>query len=62
MQIWRGLLWTKSRRESLGSILEARNEVHSSTVSYEVEKQDDLWKWTVKTCVGDVDTLAHLKK
>jgi NAD(P)-dependent dehydrogenase (short-subunit alcohol dehydrogenase family) len=45
-----------------GKYFDDKTEVMSSTVSYEVEKQEDLWEWTAKTAVGDADGLAGLKK
>ncbi|KAM5353711.1 hypothetical protein ACJ41O_000361 [Fusarium nematophilum] len=33
-----------------GKYFEGRKEIPSSKDSYDVEKQDDLWEWTVKYC------------
>jgi NAD(P)-dependent dehydrogenase (short-subunit alcohol dehydrogenase family) len=45
-----------------GKYFDGRKEVMSSAVSYEVEKQEDLWQWSVKTTIGEADGLAGLKK
>ena len=34
----------------------------SISESYEVEKQEELWEWTIKTTVGEADGLAGLQK
>ncbi len=45
-----------------GKYFEGRKETVSSAASYEVEKQENLWKWTLKTTVGEADGLAELRK
>ena len=45
-----------------GKYFDGRKQIESSTASYEVEKQEDLWEWSVKTTVGQTDVLAGLKK
>lgn len=37
-----------------------KKEIPSSSASYSIEKQEDLWTWTVKASVGEVDGLAGL--
>ncbi|KAG9234586.1 hypothetical protein BJ875DRAFT_461159 [Amylocarpus encephaloides] len=45
-----------------GKYFDDKKQVMSSAVSYDVEKQEDLWRWTVKTTVGEGDGLAGLQK
>ena len=44
-----------------GRYVSDKKEVMSSADSYDVEKQDDLWKWTVKTTGAKGDGLEGLK-
>ena len=34
----------------------------SSATSYDIERQEDLWEWTLKTTVGEIDGLAGLMR
>lgn len=43
-----------------GKYFDGRKETVSSAVSYDVEKQEDLWEWTLKTTVGGTDVFAGL--
>jgi NAD(P)-dependent dehydrogenase (short-subunit alcohol dehydrogenase family) len=45
-----------------GKYFDGKNQIPSSAASYELEKQDDLWEWTVKASVGEGNGLAGLKK
>lgn len=45
-----------------GKYFDGRKEIMSSAASYEVEKQEDLWDWTVKTTIGEGEGLAKLNK
>ena len=59
------LAWIALSPETAGitsKYFDGRKEVMSSAVSYEVEKQEDLWLWSVKTTIGEADGLAGLKR
>jgi hypothetical protein len=42
-----------------GKYLEGKTDIESSKTSYSVEKQKDLWNWTLRFVARDV---AELKK
>jgi hypothetical protein len=44
-----------------GKYFDDQTPVKSSPLSYDVDKQEDLWKWTVKNTVGGDDGLEGLK-
>lgn len=44
-----------------GKYFDGRKEIMSSAASYDVEKQEDLWEWSVRATVGEADGLAGLK-
>ncbi|TVY15497.1 WW domain-containing oxidoreductase [Lachnellula arida] len=59
------LAWVAVSKEAAGvsgKYFDGRKETMTSAASYETEKQDDLWTWTVKTVVGGGDGLTCLKK
>jgi NAD(P)-dependent dehydrogenase (short-subunit alcohol dehydrogenase family) len=45
-----------------GKYFDERKEITSSPLSHDVEKQEDLWEWTVKATIGEEDGLAGLKR
>lgn len=58
------LAWVATSRETegkTGAYFEGRKEIKSATASYEVEKQDDLWAWTVKTTCAQGEEYLNLK-
>jgi NAD(P)-dependent dehydrogenase (short-subunit alcohol dehydrogenase family) len=57
------LAWVALSQETAGitgKYFDGRKEVMSSPASYDAEKQEDLWKWSVKTTIGEVDGLMGL--
>ncbi|EXJ93744.1 hypothetical protein A1O1_02137 [Capronia coronata CBS 617.96] len=42
-----------------GVYYEGRKQIESSVESYDTAKQDDLWKWTVKTLASNADELKE---
>ena len=44
-----------------GKYFDDKTPVMSSAASYDVEKQEDLWNWTLKTAGADEDGLTGLK-
>ena len=44
-----------------GNYFDGRKDVETSADSYEIEKQEDLWEWSVKTTIGEADGLAGLR-
>jgi hypothetical protein len=47
------LAWVASSPSTSGVYYEGKKEIKSSVVSYEVDKQEDLWSWTVNHVAKD---------
>ena len=45
-----------------GKYFDGRKEIMTSAASYDVDKQEDLWNWTVRTIVEEGDGLSRLEK
>ena len=59
------LAWVALSPETAGinrKYFDRRKETMSSAGSYDVEKQEHLWEWTLKTTVGEANGLAVFKK
>jgi hypothetical protein len=45
-----------------GQYFEGTKEIKSSVESYQVEKQDDLWEWTVNYVARDQEELTQFRR
>lgn len=57
----KNLAWVATQKSSSGVYVEARNQIRSSTASYDETKQEDLWQWTKKFVAASVKELEDFE-
>jgi len=57
----KNLAWVATQKSSSGVYFEARNQIKSSTASYNEAKQEDLWQWTKKTVAENAKELKEFE-